>query len=344
MQEAVEFRIPEENANQLFAPHEGRRLGDSVRLVEVVISDPRFPQIGLFQQQMRASTGEPFFYGWQFHRRYSVNEFESAELFHLDITASFEPAGEECGTRYEDSSACSYCGAGRKQTSDLILDLRKAPKAKDIARTIADEWIVSQRFAQLLMDTNMTGFELRPVRHKARYEDDPIDLAKVPSGREILRLAEADGVPHPTWTFWVWLNRPEHAELLQRAIEEQANLRERHDRRRFKPVPVWYQLIVTSAPVPTVVPTRFGIDPFDEDPEGLYRCPLGHVSGLNVLSELWVSRAAWDGSDVAQTANLVGTRRGLLMPPPMLLISPRLWRLLRTEDIKGYTVEVAYVV
>ena len=102
--------------------------------------------------------------------------------------------------------------------------------------------------------------------------------------------------------------------------------------------------MVTSAPVPTVAPTRFGVHPFDEDPEGLYRCPSGHVSGLNLLSELWVSRAAWDGSDVARTENMVGTRRGLLVPTPLLLTSPRLWRLLRAEKVKGYKVEVAHLV
>ena len=38
-----------------------------------------------------------------------------------------------------------------------------------------------------------------------------------------------------------------------------------------------------------VPPTGAGVDPFDEDPEGRYRCPCGHVLGLNRLSELWIS-------------------------------------------------------
>jgi hypothetical protein len=41
---------------------------------------------------------------------------------------------------------------------------------------------------------------------------------------------------------------------------------------------------------------------------------------------------------------MVGIRMGLLVPAPLLLVSPRLWHLLRTEKIKGYRVEVAHLV
>ncbi|HET6239997.1 MAG TPA: hypothetical protein VFE41_34310 [Acetobacteraceae bacterium] len=61
------------------------------------------------------------------------------------------------------------------QVPDLVLDLRKAPKTADIASTIAGEWIVSQRLAEILLSSGLTGFELRPARHRARYEDDPVD-------------------------------------------------------------------------------------------------------------------------------------------------------------------------
>src|SRR5262249_22702448 len=149
-----------------------------------------------------------------YERSYTRAELARARLFQLRINAVFEPAGEQCGTAYDDSTACQHCGAGRRQVSDLILDLRKVPTTKDIARTIADEWIVSQRFAQLLLDAEISGFELRPVRHKAHYEDDPISLKNYRSGRQLLAKAEAEGSPHPTWAFWVWLNRPEQRDLL----------------------------------------------------------------------------------------------------------------------------------
>ena len=237
MRESVEFRIPEEHASRFLEPHVGKRLGGSVRVLELAVDDPRYEQIGDLDHQLRKE-GRCFFLGWDINRRYSRKELESAELFHLYITAVFEPAGEECGTVYDDSTVCPLCGAGRTQVSDLILDLRKAPKNKDLAVTIASEWIVSQRLAELLVDAKMTGFKLRPVRHKARYEDDPVDPTKVPTGREILRLAEEAGAPYPTWAFWVWLNRPEQRELADRATEEHAKLLERRDRRRPKPVPV----------------------------------------------------------------------------------------------------------
>ena len=52
---------------------------------------------------------------------------------------------------------------------------------------------------------------------------------------------------------------------------------------------------------------------------------------------------AWAGSDIARTEDLIGARSGLLVPHPMLLISPRLYRLLKDEEIKGCEVEVAHL-
>ena len=68
------------------------------------------------------------------------------------------------------------------QVSDLRLDLRKVPKGKEIATTIANEIIVSQRLAERMTDAGLTGFELRPCGIKRRYGDDPLDLRQVPIG------------------------------------------------------------------------------------------------------------------------------------------------------------------
>lgn len=350
VREYAEFRIPEENARRFLEPDIGKPLGQrgfppSVRLVRVPVDDPLYARIGEIERRCRGE-GKYFFLGWYIERRYSRRELETAELFHLLITAVFEPPGEDCGTVYDESTACPICRAGRTQVSDLILDLGKVPRGKDIARTIANEWIVSQRLAELLLDAGMTGFELRPVRHKAYYEDEPIDLRKVPSGQELLRRAEKAGLTpvNINWEFIVWLNRPEQDELAERARREYIALLEQRARRRPKPVPVWYQLVVTSTPVPTVPPTRFGNDPFDDDPEGRYRCPFGHMKGWTLLSEIWIPREAWDGSDILRTAEVKGGWQGLGSPSPLLLISPRLWRLLRAHNVKGYKVEVAHLV
>lgn len=37
-----------------------------------------------------------------------------ADLFLIKIKKSFEPAGEECGTLFNEEVACEKCGANRK--------------------------------------------------------------------------------------------------------------------------------------------------------------------------------------------------------------------------------------
>jgi hypothetical protein len=341
MRETVEFRIPEKHAQRYLKPDQGEHLSSATRALTVEVSDPLYQEIGRVYARLREQD-EYFYHGWIIRRSYSAQEVATAELFHLTISSVFEPPGEECGTVYEESTACVLCGAGRRQVSDLVLDLRKAPKSRDIARTIADEWIVSQRLAELLIDWRVTGFALHPVRHKARYQDDPIELETLPAGREILQRAHMVGVAHPTGEFWVWYNRPEQLELREQLEVEHVQRWRGKDKRMYRPVPVWYQLTVTSQQVEVIQPTRFGVKPHDESAD--FRCPLGHVSGLNLLSEVWVKRESWDGSDVSRTAQMVGHREGVLTPAPLLLISPRLQRLFKQEMIKGYNAEVAHLV
>jgi hypothetical protein len=342
MQEIVEFRVPADNAKYL-RPNEGVSLGDTVIKVKVSASDPRYQELCQLERQL-APHEEYLFLGWNIHRKYTQREMDSAEAVLIESKRVFEPVGEECGTAYDESSACPHCGAGATQICDLRLDLRKLPKNSDIARTIAGETIVSQRLAELITDTGMKGFEFGRVQHKARYEDDPIDLAKVPTGREILRRAKAAGAPHPTGRFWVWLNRAENRSLSERASAEYAAMRRSKSRRRGKPAPVWYQLVATAT-VDLVAPTRIGVDPCDDDSKGEHRCPRGDTIGLNRLSEIWISRQQFMGSnsDIARTKQFIGVRRGVLRPEPLYVISPRLWRLLVENEIKGFRFEVAHL-
>ncbi len=350
MRAEYEFRVHEEFAHLLFGPDEGVRLGERIRKIVIAADDARFPQIGALRKELRATHNDSFFSGWSLIHRYGKRELAVAELFHVRITALFEPTGEECGTIYDYSDACSFCGMPRRQVSNLRLDLRKAPKTKDIAGTIADdEWIVSDRLARLMTEAGLTGFQLRPVRHKARYEDDAVDLRHVPAGRELLRRAAAAGIKADSASFNDWLNEPKQDPLYQAAVAEYAERRQRRAERRAKPLPVWHQLVVMSEPVPAVTPTQFGIDPFDDDAGGKYRCPAGHVSGLNLLSELSVARDAWEGCDVGRTQNLVGLpwpagqTHGVRAPAPELLISARFRDLLNRERIRGWRADVAYL-
>ena len=52
----------------------------------------------------------------------------------------------------------------------------------------------------------------------------------------------------------------------------------------------WYQMIVRSTPADVVAPTVAGVEPFDLDDIGTYRCPYAHSIGFNLLSELSIER------------------------------------------------------
>jgi hypothetical protein len=354
MREFCEFRVWEKLAPLVFREDEGEFLGVdhpslmelAIRKVVVETNSPKFHQVGEVSKRLRKEQGEAFFGGWNFIRKYSPAELDEAELFCLNVYP-FEPTGEMCGTEFDVSAKCPHCGAGRRQLSDLILDLRKAPRSRDITSTLAEnEWIVSQRLAELMVEAKLTGVELRPVRHQARYRDDAIDHNLVPSGRRLEAKAASLGLEQTTWEYAVWINSSEQQSLLEAAWDEYAEMREAHDKRKKRQMPVWYQLWVTSRIGRTVPPTRFGINPFDEDSEGKYRCPLGHTSGLNLLSEVHVSRDAWDGSDVTLTENLVGHHPAdsLIYPEPLLLVSARFWRLLTEHKMKRFTWEVAHLI
>ena len=82
----------------------------------------------------------------------------------------------------------------------------------------------------------------------------------------------------------------------------------------------------------------------DHDESGEYRCPHGHIPGLNVISELWIRRESWDGSDLNYTIQHEGYRRGVLVPCRLLVISRRLYDRLQAEGMRGLNVEVVHLV
>jgi hypothetical protein len=169
MRETLELRVVEEEAHRVFRPDEGVVLtGGSIRKVLLPLDDERVPSIGALQRELRKRKKRPFFFGWDISRRYSEKELQAAELFLLWPQATFEPEGEACGTRYDESKACSHCGVGARQVSELALDLRCVPKRADIARTIANEIIVSTRLVEAMQARGITGAEFRPVRQAGK--------------------------------------------------------------------------------------------------------------------------------------------------------------------------------
>jgi hypothetical protein len=105
----------------------------------------------------------------------------------------------------------------------------------------------------------------------------------------------------------------------------------------------WHQLTITGKAGDLAATTRLGRDPFS--PSQLsWRCPLGHSVVTAFLSELYLRRGAWDGSDIAVTSALFGQGRNLLRPTPLIIISQRMYRALQQTGLQGYSVEVAHLV
>lgn len=162
MKEILELRINYDYANLLFKADEGKNLGTSVKVVELSKDDPRYNQVPIIAKQIQQKYEKAFFFGWEIKRKYSKKELEAVTLLHLKIKTVFEPAGEECGTLYDETASCEVCGANRKQISPLTLKHGSVPK-KDIARTIAGEVVVSEKFAAACKQRGLKGLVLEPI-------------------------------------------------------------------------------------------------------------------------------------------------------------------------------------
>jgi len=165
MKELYEFRIGEDYAPLLFAPSEHKRLG-SVRKALIPGDDPKLGEIGRLQTKLNKELGKSLYFGWDIYRSYSSAELEASRWFKLRIRKVFEPAGEECGTIYDETSACPVCGSGARQATPLFLPQSSIPKTKDLSETIAGEMVVSQRLVDAFRRHNLTGAEFEPIRSK----------------------------------------------------------------------------------------------------------------------------------------------------------------------------------
>lgn len=97
----------------------------------------------------------------------------------------------------------------------------------------------------------------------------------------------------------------------------------------------YFHLRVIGGPFEIAEPTQFGIDPFDPDVEGEFRCKSGHKYGLSLLSEIHFKlpngRMA---CDLMHSSGFVGDRRGILRPVHLMISSARLMNLLRDSGIR----------
>lgn len=161
MKEIYEFRVRKKFSNLLPDTISGKDLGSIIK-IQIDKSAIEFEIIKGLSEKIKETEKEFFFYGWSIKRKYSQKEFDNAKLLHLIIDTTFEPAGEECGTLYDESTACLICGADRKQISPLKLKRSSIPK-KDIARTIAGEVVVSEKFALAIKERRLNGVILKPI-------------------------------------------------------------------------------------------------------------------------------------------------------------------------------------
>lgn len=336
----MEYRISEEHARLLFGSTEGKRIrDDGIRVIKLNADDPRWESLAeLYWRSERKG-----FYGWSIKRKYSPAETRAAKLHLLRITARIIPAPEECGTGYNDGATCPLCGCGREQVTPLRLRLTRTHKRAEIAQAWSGEAIVSARVVQLFVDSGITGYGLGPVQTPKKGEEEAFSFSQTISGRTLLRLAEEQGISYPSPQFYAWMHGRERLDLFQSAVRE-------HERRMLPRRRLaggtsadWYQLFVTSKPVSLGPSTRIGNAPFDNDLESGQRCPLelaDHVIGLNLLSQVSIHEPEWGGTDLVRSRGLVGVRRGLFAPTPLLFVSSRLRDLLLRNSVKGWTSEV----
>jgi hypothetical protein len=106
----------------------------------------------------------------------------------------------------------------------------------------------------------------------------------------------------------------------------------------------WFQMQPNGSIADVASQTQIGIDPFDLDLAREYRCPLGDLLGLNLLSEVSAccEGTASEQTDLTVTRQYIGVRRGLLRPGRVLLANPVVWRLVTNEKLKGFQFEVAH--
>ncbi len=273
MKEIIELRIPESRASRILGPSEGDVIGGIARRISLPLSSPRFEELSAINHEMQ-QRDEVLITSWNIRRSYSDREMSQAELVRLIPGSTVEPAGEECGTIYNESESCEFCGVGRIQENELHLDAHKL--RGHFVETIAkDEWAISQNWVEILR-THAGSSALFPIRSSHKETSD-----------------------------WMQL-RANEVESIARVSPD----------------------------------TRFGISPFDFDDAGRFRCPLGHVAGLNILSQTVVQRDSLTGAGIYVSDKYVGVRQGLLRPYRLLIVDSAVWRELAAVGMSGWAYEV----
>lgn len=76
----------------------------------------------------------------------------------------------------------------------------------------------------------------------------------------------------------------------------------------------------------------------------VYKCPLGHMIGLNLLSEAYVFKESFlFDFDCFSTKQKLGVRRGVLRPEPIYICSPSFRKMVIQEKITGIDFEITHI-
>lgn len=291
MKEIIELRINYDYADLLFQD-EGKNIGTSVRVVKISSDDPRILKVPIIHKELKMKYNRAFFFSWEISRKYNSHELSQAKLFHVKIKSVFEPAGEECGTIYDETVACQICGSYRRQLGPLILKKGSIPK-KDISKTIAGEIVVSEKFVETFKHKSLTGLKFEPILYKNRN-----------SG--YFQLVE------------------------------------------FNKLKLTTKTLAGNSPFESTYGSEGGTYDisgytviFEKE---VYICPLGHLIGLNLISELSVYNSNLINEyDFFASEQTIGVKRGLLRPEPIYICSPKFRNMVIEEKLTGFDFEIAHI-
>jgi hypothetical protein len=161
-----------------------------------------------------------------------------------------------------------------------------------------------------------------------------LDLARIGRTRRIARSLSGEVVVEATLV----------EALLAAGVRRDA-FRPVYHRNSSSASATWKHLAVPNPDLEVAPATRFGDSLFATDEESrASRCPLGHVLGLNRLSEARIEKNSYRGEAIGASSTFVGHRLGYLRPERMLFVSQAVRRCLERERVTGIRLEIAHLV
>lgn len=109
-----------------------------------------------------------------------------------------------------------------------------------------------------------------------------------------------------------------------------------------------FQLMLQGGELDVSEETIFGVNPYDfseKSPTEVFKCPNGDNLGLNIISEAYVKNCtALSQKDFFISKQTCGFRSGLLAPHHLMFCSPKLYRTIQENHLRGFNFEVAHIV